>query len=359
MLVGCAIPPVSSTEMTQLPREATSSNPQIIVTVTPVKPPAEVSFTWVGDMTFGTKGNGPKAGPGSLFDGIRKYLASDVTMGNLETVIGTVTPDKCPKDAKPGTCYMFVAPPETAQALKDAGFTVVNTANNHSLDAGMAGVKSTQAALKAAGVLWTGRPGQITYVKAQGLEVAVLGYAPYSNVSNALNISEMKELVKKAGKKADLVVVIMHLGAEGGDKQHVKPGTERAFNENRGDPIAFSHAAIDAGADLVVGSGPHVLRGMQWYKGRLIAYSLANFTGYGTLGCGGILSNSGILRVTLGEKGDFVDGNLTPVLLKSPCTPTFDSTGQSITMMNSLSKADFKGQGAVTMDKTGKIAPPA
>ena len=93
--------------------------------------------------------------------------------------------------------------------------------------------------------------------------------------------------MKKADAWADLVVVTMHAGAEGSDHQHVDPGTEYFLGENRGDSVAFTHAMVRAGADLVVGSGPHVLRGMEWYRGRLIAYSLGNFVGYHTLATSG------------------------------------------------------------------------
>ena len=75
------------------------------------------------------------------------------------------------------------------------------------------------------------------------------------------------------------MVVQVHMGAEGSAGHAVRPGNEIFFGENRGDPIEFAHAVIDAGADLVVGHGPHVMRAMEFYKGRLIAYSLGNFAG--------------------------------------------------------------------------------
>ena len=78
---------------------------------------------------------------------------------------------------------------------------------------------------------------------------------------------------------------------------------EPYLGEDRGDARAFAHAAIDAGASTVLGSGPHVIRGVERYRGRLIAYSLGNFVGYHTLGDGGVLSESAILRVTLGTDG--------------------------------------------------------
>jgi len=165
-------------------------------------------------------------------------------------------------------------------------------------------------------------------------------------------------LVSQAKQNADVVVVIMHLGAEGTDKQHVRPGTEYAFGENRGDSMAFSHAVIDAGADLVVGSGPHVLRGMQWYQGRLIAYSLGNFTAYHTLSVSGASAFSGILHVTLDGQGRFVAGGLTPVVIVPPGTPTIDPSGSAVAIVNALSQADFTGNGAVLLGSDGTILVP-
>src|SRR4029079_4437742 len=100
---------------------------------------------------------------------------------------------------------------------------------------------------------------------------------------------------RKADRWADLVVVTMHAGAEGSDHQHVRPGNECFLGENRGNSVAFAHSVVRAGADLVVGTGPHVLRGMEWYRGRLIAYSLGNFAGYDVFSLGGPLSPRPVL----------------------------------------------------------------
>ena len=135
------------------------------------------------------------------------------------------------------------------------------------------------------------------------------------------DLAAAKRLVRAADRVSDVVVVTMHAGAEGRDRQHVRPGTE-LLGENRGDPVRFAHAVVDAGADLVVGSGPHVLRGMEWYKRRLIAYSLGNFAGYDVFSLGGPLSTSGILRVTLDGAGRFETGRLVPTHMvgaRAPC----------------------------------------
>ncbi len=115
---------------------------------------------------------------------------------------------------------------------------------------------------------------------------------------------------------------------------------------------------IDAGADLVMGSGPHVLRGFQWYKGHLIAYSLGNFCGYNTLGLDAYTSISGILHVTLNADGQFVKGSVTPLRLISPGTPEADPNRTAISYINSLSSDDFSGNGAVHLSAGGKITKP-
>ena len=177
-----------------------------------------------------------------------------------------------------------------------AGFDVVNLANNHADDFGAAGQRSTERALRKAGLRWTGRPGQITIMRRNGLRIALLGFAPYRWAPRLEQIRVAQALVRKAAAQADLVVVAMHAGAEGSGAMHVPHGTETFLGENRGDSRRFSHAVIDAGADLVVGSGPHVIRGLERYHGRLIAYSLGNFAGYKNFGTGGTLSLSAILQ---------------------------------------------------------------
>ncbi len=99
--------------------------------------PATVSITWVGDMTFGMLNAWPPGGTGSLLDDVRPYLHSSLTVGNLESVLGDEPVTKC----SPGEsdCYEFEAPPSTAADLRHDGFAAVNVANNHTMDAGVAG----------------------------------------------------------------------------------------------------------------------------------------------------------------------------------------------------------------------------
>jgi hypothetical protein len=136
------------------------------------------------------------------------------------------------------------------------------------------------------------------------------------------------------------------MGAEGAAYTHVKPGTEMYLGENRGDPIAFSHAVVDAGADLVIGHSPHVLRAMEFYKGHLIAYSLGNFAGYHALAYTGVVGVTAILKVTLRKDGTYVAGTVVPTRMVAPGVPRLDPAKQAIAVVSSLSKADFPGTGA-------------
>lgn len=316
---------------------------------------AKFSLTWVGDMTFGTLNEWPPDGTGSLIGAMTPYLHSDLTVGNLETALGDLPMSKCSPGEK--DCYQFEAPPSTASDLKRDGFSAVNVANNHTLDAGPAGEASTDSALRAAGLRWAGRPGQITYLTRNGIKIALLGFGPWSYDADALDISAAQALVRQAKQHAQVVIVMEHLGGEGAGYRNVKSGEEYFLGQDRGDSVAFTHGVIDAGADLVVGSGPHVLRGFQWYRGHLIAYSLGNFCGYNTFGLDSYTSVSAILHVTLNAGGKFVKGSVTPVRLIAPGVPERDPSGTAIGYIKSLTQSDFAGNGLVRVSASGRIQP--
>jgi hypothetical protein len=311
-----------------------------------------VTITDVGDMNFGTNGRFPPGGAASLFTGVGRELRSNLTVGNLETALGSSGVTKC--EAGASNCFAFQAPADDARAVRHAGFAAVNVANNHTDDAGPVGVQETDTALHDAHLRWTGRPGQITYLRRRGIRIALLGFAPYSYDSNLLDIPAAVRAVRRAAAHARLVIVFIHAGAEGAGAQHVHRGMETYLGEKRGNPIAFSHAVIRAGADLVLGSGPHVLRAMQWYHGRLIAYSLGNFVGYYTLGLNGVTADSAILRVRLRADGTFVSGHVTPIRLVGGGTPELDPSHTAIELINSLSRSDM-GASAVRISPRGRI----
>ena len=138
---------------------------------------------------------------------------------------------------------------------------------------------------------------------------------------------------------------MLHLGAEGSGHEHVRPGMEWYLGERRGDPLLIGHALVDAGADLVLGSGPHVLRGLELYHGRLLAYSLGNFSGYHTLSTSGLGGISGILRVRVDRTGRVKEGRLVPVRLVGSGTPQLDPSSQAARLVGRLGREDFGARG--------------
>jgi poly-gamma-glutamate capsule biosynthesis protein CapA/YwtB (metallophosphatase superfamily) len=319
--------------------------------------PETITLSATGDIMMSNAPNKmpPDDGDG-FFDSVKEGLESDLVMGNLEQPLTTDTgASKCGSPPS-ANCFAFRSPPGYAKHLKDAGFQLMNLANNHTKDFGAQGAVNTRAALDDAGIKYTGNKDEITVVEVKGIKVAVVGFSGYAGANNLNDLAHSKEVVQEAKEQADLVVVQVHMGAEGAAMTHVQPGTEMFLGENRGDPIGFSHAMIDAGADIVIGHSPHVLRAMEFYKGHLIAYSLGNFAGYHALNSKGVLGVSGILRVTLRKDGTFVSGSLVPTRMVSPGLPRMDPKKQAITLVSGLCKSDFPQTGA-HIAASGAITP--
>src|SRR5215207_3655053 len=249
----------------------------------PVEDAEPVTITAVGDTVMGSLPYGlPPDGGASFFDEVDHLLVGDVVLGNLEGTLASGGVSKCGSGS--ANCFAFRTPPSYARHIKEAGFTVMNLANNHAYDFGASAQRETVAALTRVGVRNTGRPGTMAVQRVGGQRVAILGFASYDWANPLLDIPRARKLVREAARKAEIVIVTFHGGAEGSDKTHVPQGSEYFLGENRGDLRRFSKAVIDAGADVVIGHGPHVLRGMEVYSGRLIAYSLGNFGGYEVFG---------------------------------------------------------------------------
>jgi poly-gamma-glutamate capsule biosynthesis protein CapA/YwtB (metallophosphatase superfamily) len=300
--------------------------------------PKAISIAAVGDTILGNTPQLPSR-PAEYFRGVARQLRGDVVFGNLEGTLTDASGSKC--GAGSSECFAFRNPPRFARAFKAAGFTVMNHANNHFGDFGAAGEADTVRALRRAGIAQTGQPGQITVVDVKGVRVAFLGFAPYDNTASLLNLPAARSLIQTASSVADIVVVAIHAGAEGSGALHVTGHEETYLGEDRGNPERFAHMAVNAGADLVLGSGPHVLRGMQLYRHRLIAYSLGNFAGFHNFNTSGVLSLSAILHVSLDAHGRFRSGRITPVELAGPGRPVPDRGHSAAKLINRLSRADF------------------
>jgi hypothetical protein len=295
----------------------------------------------VGDIALSSGYGLPPQGVRHAFAPVRRELKkADITLGNLEGTLSIGGTSKCGRKAI-GNCFAFQAPPSYAEGLGASGFDLFNLANNHANDYGASGESQTVAALQHADIAYTGRPGEITVRRVNGVRVAFVGFAPYAWAASLTDIRSARRLIQRARRKAPLVVAIIHAGAEGAGRLHTPHGDEYYLGENRGNARRFARAAIDAGASLVVGSGPHVIRGIERYRHHLIAYSLGNFAGPHTLGLGGPLSESGILRVGLDKHGHFAGGRWVSLRLVRPGLPRLDPSHASARLVARLSREDF------------------
>jgi hypothetical protein len=312
-----------------------------------------ISIAAVGDTMLGNTPELPPD-PATYLDHVAGELRGDVVFGNLEGTLTEVPESPKCVGAEPGSCYAFRAPPEYADYLADAGFTLMSNANNHSADFGEAGLSETVEALHAAGIEQTGLPGEITVVKTGGHRVAFVGFAPYAYTASLTDLESARALIEEADAEADLVVVAIHAGAEGSDAGHVSGREEEYLGEDRGNAEEFAHLAVDAGADLVLGSGPHVLRGIELYKHRLLAYSLGNFCGFHNFATEGALGESVVLHVTLSPGGAFRSGRLASLRLVEAGQPVPDPSGEAAATIAALSAEDF-GPSAIQVDPEGRL----
>ncbi|MGD9734475.1 MAG: CapA family protein [Solirubrobacterales bacterium] len=312
-----------------------------------------IAIAAVGDTMLGNTPELPSE-PAAYLDPVEDELAGDVVFGNLEGTLTEVSESpKCGPKSK--QCFAFRLPPEYAGHLADAGFTLISNANNHSYDYGEAGLSETVAALASAGIEQTGLPGEITTVAAGGRRIAFLGFAPYAYANSLLDPEAARALIEEASAEADIVVVAIHAGAEGSDAGHVTGAEEAYLGEDRGNPRQFAHLAVDAGADLVLGSGPHVLRGIELYEDRLLAYSLGNFSGFHNFATEGALGESVVLHVTLAPDGAFRSGRLASLRLVEAGQPVPDPSEAAAARIAALSAEDF-GPAAIEVGPGGRLS---
>lgn len=308
-----------------------------------------ITFAAVGDVMLGStfpdesKGSllPPMDGASLLLEVAPIFKAADVAFGNLEGPLLDDGPSEKCKGAKPGRCYAFRVPERYGEHLARAGFTVMSLANNHAGDFGELGKAHTRAVLDRVGIRYSGAVGEVANLEVRGVKIALIAFSFSSSTNDVRDVASAAQEVLELRQKADLVVVSFHGGAEGAPYQHVPAGTEQFLGEDRGDERRFAHAVVDAGAALVLGHGPHVVRGLEVYRGRLIAYSLGNFATYGGMNLTGPNGLSMVLEVRLDKDGAFRSGMVHPVLQERPGGPHLDPAGGILKVLKALSLEDF------------------
>ncbi|GKU79891.1 CapA family protein [Paenibacillus sp. L3-i20] len=263
-----------------------------------------VTLSFVGDLLPGEYVTPfmTQHGYGFPYEKAMLYLSEpDLLAGNLELPIT--------KRGTPlvGNKYVYKGLPEALPALRDAGFDVFSLANNHALDQGVEGMVDTITHLDEAGISHMGTGNNDTEAFApvikevKGIKVAYIGvsnvipFAEQKADKNVAGIAETYETkraaaaIESAKKQADIVVVMVHWG-------EMETDQPKPYQKNN------ARIYIDAGADLVIGSHPHVLQGFETYKGKWIAYSLGNFvfTNYPK----GALAETGVLDASCTKEAD-------------------------------------------------------
>ena len=243
---------------------------------------------------------------------------------------------------------MLRQPPGAAPALRhmnDSAAVVGNMANNHAHDAGDAGFAATRELHARAGVLVTGADTLATPVPVgEGDTVAVLGFSPWNGVPFDDTVA-VRRIVATAVARFGRVIVTMHSGAEGDTARHTPDSTEVFAGESRGNSVAFAHAAAGGGASLVIGSGPHVLRAMEWDGPALIAYSLGNLVTYGPFNHSRYTDDGALLCATLAADGSVRDAALRSTVQRAPGYVRADKTGRGARDIAKLTAEDFPVSG--------------
>ena len=355
VLTGCASAP---TERTTAPVEAATPTEEPVAEITPDYASMRITIAGAGDIMLGTdfpENHLPDDDGAGFLAAVTPALTSvDIAFGNLEGVLmdGGEPAKQC---SNPASCYMFRSPTRYAQHLRNAGFDVVSLANNHARDFGEAGRDSSMTALDAVGIMHSGREGEIASWEQNGLRIAMIAFSPTVGSWPLLSIDVATDAVSALASDHDVIIVSFHGGAEGFDgAEHIGFGMEYAYGEARGDVVRFAHAVIDAGADLVLGHGPHVPRAMEIYSDRLIAYSLGNFAAYYGISVAGPKGYAPVVITELDGYGRFLTGELQSYIQLRPGGPVPDPEKNALRMIRRLTLEDFP-QGQLSFSPSGQI----
>jgi len=308
-----------------------------------------ISLVVVGDVMLGSNypsaGYLPKHSEKLLFIASQIISNADVSFCNLEGCLldsGGVRKD-CDDSS---SCYAFRQPTKTANILKNTGFDIISIANNHTNDFGKASLESTKETLAKNNFCFAGLPSKpIDTLTVRGIKIGFTAFSANDYTLKINDYGELEKQVKYLKSICQIVIVSFHGGAEGNSKRHISFETEIFLEENRGNVNEFAHKAIDYGADLVVGHGPHVIRAAELYKGKFIAYSLGNFCTYGTFNLSGHCGNALLLNLKLTKNGNFVSAKAHSFQQKKFKSLLLDSNQKAYKDLQELTNSDFPNTG--------------
>ena len=320
--------------------------------------PPELTIAMTGDIMMGTTYPTMQLpandGRDIFLDTKEITQQASIAVGNLEGAV--CDGGKSTKGSGPNS-YSFRMPTRFAPLLKEAGYDFLSMANNHARDFGDEGIASTERILDEQGIAYCGIAGhqESAVVELDGVRYGICAFGHNSYTLKHTDLSLVKRIVSDLRSKADIVIVSFHGGAEGKAHNHLPYGQESFLGENRGDLRNFAHFCIDNGADVVYGHGPHVVRAMEVYKGRFIAYSLGNFcTPYG-MSLSGISGYSPVVKITISSDGTFRSGKIYSFIQTKGVGPRKDEANSVAKEMKRLTESDIKDS-PIRIDEEGNIS---
>jgi poly-gamma-glutamate capsule biosynthesis protein CapA/YwtB (metallophosphatase superfamily) len=307
-----------------------------------------ISITAVGDIMLGSafpsKINLPPDDAVNSFQAVDSLLKGDIVFGNLEgCFLDSGNSNKC-NGVNPNSCYAFRMPERYAGIYKKAGFNVLSIANNHVGDFDARGRKNTAKILDSLKIHYAGQVNKpFEIFEKDSVKYGFCAFAPNENTVSINKIDSAKALVARLKKQVDIVIVSFHGGGEGARFEHVQRKNEIFYRENRGNVYKFAHAVIDAGADVVLGHGPHVSRAVEVYKNKFIAYSLGNFCTYGMFSLKGNNGIAPLVQLKINSKGDFLYADVTSIQQDKINRLTIDNNHRAFKRIKELTDIDFIG----------------
>ena len=322
----------------------------------------EFTIIGVGDIMLGSnypfENLLPKNDTNILQNAKEILQNADITVGNLE---GTLfdkggTPKSC---NNPNVCYAFRMPSRYGKYLKEAGFDYLSIANNHSNDFGQTGIQETIKNLDNLEIKYSGikETAETAILEKDGKKFGFVSFAPNMATVKLNDYSYVKKLISELKSKVDILVVMFHGGAEGAGAEHITRRHEIFHGEDRGNVYEFAHLAIDSGADIIFGQGPHVTRAIELYKNKFISYSGGNFATFGKINISGSMGIAPIFKIKIDSKGNFISGEIIPVRqIYGSLGPFVDSEKLAIKKIISLNKSDFPSGNGLFINEDGKIS---
>ncbi len=317
-----------------------------------------ITVVAVGDIMFGSifpdrSYLPPNENYKGFLDEVKPYFNGDIVFCNMEGVLAdTLVPECCP--------FCFGMPSVFANGYKDAGFNLISVGNNHANDFRQYGRENTAKILDKMGFNWAGYATKPSCTfTINGVKYGFCAFSPNTAIAYLHDKQLVANTIKALRKTCDIVIVSMHCGGEGKKYRHLTRQDDYYIEQNRGNAYQFAHDAIDNGADIVLGHGPHVTRAIEIYKGKFIAYSMGNFFTYNTININDEMGLAPIFRFKVNAStGNFISGEIISTYQTKPNKgPHIDPQKRVLKIIQELTAADIYDN-LPRISNDGKILPP-